>query len=118
MRVFHVYLGNVSAENGKGRGSVNCNWRKVINDKFWYSFDFGVGNGPNVGTKLFRRFSDRVFLNMSGSIQVSDHGLRPMFSASLGNQLQKNTVGYLTYASNWRMIETVDVSTNTLNLYF
>lgn len=36
--------------------------------------------------------------------------MKPAFSASLGNSLGKETVGYLTYTTDWRIEETYDVS--------
>ena len=37
-------------------------------------------------------------------------GITPAFNISLGNHLGKNTVGYLTYSTNWRVSEYNDVS--------
>ena len=46
----------------------------------------------------------------AGTLQLTPKGLKPGFDISFGNQLAKNTVGYLSYSTNWRLDETDDVS--------
>lgn len=85
--------GKVSAHNGTGNGSVGVAWKRITPARNWFQLDAGVGNGPSAGFKhfrwdyssrsqglvlaeltivyVFRRLTSRMFLNMSGSLQVS-----------------------------------------------
>ena len=49
-----------------------------------------------------------------GSLQFKSMGITPALNISIGNHLGANTVGYLTYSTNWRVSEYNDVS---LHLY-
>ncbi len=54
--------------------------------------------------KLFDKF-------ISGTLQFTPRGLKPVFNISVGNHLGKNTMGYLTFSSNWTAKEVHDVRT-------
>ena len=94
--------GNISTSNGTGSGALNCGLRRVVSDSVSYEGEVGVGNGFNCGAKMFRKLSERNFVNMSGSLQFSRKGLKPGFECSLGSHLDKYTVGYLRYSTNFR----------------
>ena len=63
----------------------------------------GVGNGLSSEVKMYRKLSERCFVNMSGTLQFNRRGILPGFEASLGTHLDRHTVGYLRYNSNWRL---------------
>lgn len=42
-------------------------------------------------------------------MQLSDKGLKPTMSLSVGNQLNKHLTGYCTYTTSWRIDESDDV---------
>ncbi len=42
-------------------------------------------------------------------MQLSDKGLKPTMSLSVGNQLNKHFTGYCTYTTSWRIDESDDV---------
>lgn len=100
-----VLAGNVSARNGVGSGSINCALRRVTSDKSWHEFEVGVGNGPSLGAKLYRKLTTHTFVNVSGSTQLGPHGLKPDLNVSFGHTINKRTMGYLTYSTNWRVHE-------------
>jgi len=100
--------GNVFTSNGTGSGNVSCNVRRVTSEKGWVSGELGVGNGLSCVTKFYRKLVDGFFLNMSGSLQFNRRGLLPGIEASLGSQLDRHTVGYLRYNTNWRVFENQD----------
>jgi len=100
--------GNISTSNGTGSGALNCGLRRVASDSASYEGEVGVGNGLNFGAKMFRKLSERNFVNMSGSLQFSRKGIKPGFECSLGSHLDKHTVGYLRYSTNFRLKETED----------
>lgn len=88
--------GNLNSSNGNGAGNFVISGRRLIN-KGWIEVDVGAGQGPALGFKASRNFTDRVFLNGGVSLNVRPNGLLPGFVTSLGVQLDKHTVGYLTY---------------------
>jgi len=98
--------GNISTSNGTGSGSLNCGLRRVTSEAASQEVEVGVGSGLHLGAKMFRKLSERNFVNLSGSAQFSRKGLRPGLECSLGSHLDRFTVGYLRYSTNFRLAET------------
>lgn len=88
--------GNLQSSNGTGSGNFLISGRRLIN-KGWLELDLGAGNGPLVGMKASRNLSQKVFCNGGLSLNFRDHGVVPTFVTTLAVQLDKHTVGYLTY---------------------
>jgi len=101
--------GNVHTRDGTGSGSVGCSLRHTASEKQWHDFSASIGNGPTFKTDAYRKLSTHSFVNMSGSLQFKSVGITPAFNLSFGNHLGKNTVGYLTYSSDWKLSEYNDV---------
>jgi len=100
--------GNINTSNGTGGGSISCGLRRVTSESAWQEAEVGVGSGLSLGAKMYRKLSERNFVNMSGSLQFSRKGLKPGFECSLGTHLDKNTSGFLRYSTNLRLAETED----------
>merc|ERR1719481_213317 len=100
--------GNLSTSNGTGNGSIKCAMRRVTSESAWQEAEIGVGNGLNMGAKMYRKLSERNFVNLSGTLQFTRKGLKPGFEASIGTHLDKYTAGYLRYTTNFRISETED----------
>ena len=100
--------GNVHSSNGTGGGAVSCSVRRLTSDRGWVEGEVGAGSGLSLGTKCYRKLTERSFVNMSGSLQFTRRGLLPGLEASLGTQLDRHTVGYLRYSTNWRVLDTED----------
>jgi len=100
--------GNINTSNGTGGGSISCGLRRVTSESAWQEAEVGVGSGLSLGAKMYRKLSERNFVNMSGTLQFSRKGLKPGFECSLGTHLDKNTAGYLRYSTNLRLDETED----------
>merc|ERR1719309_251078 len=100
--------GNLSTSNGTGNGSIKCAMRRVTSESAWQEAEIGVGNGLNMGAKMYRKLSERNFVNLSGTLQFTRKGLKPGFEASIGTHLDKYTAGYLRYTTNFRLSETED----------
>ena len=66
----------------------------------WYEGEAEVGNGLNCSCRLYKKLTERNFVNMSGSLQFSRKGLKPGFEATMGAYLDKQTVGYLRYSTS------------------
>ena len=60
--------------------------------------------------RISLNINSNIFHYVLGSLQFKSGGITPGFNISLGNHLGKNTVGYLTYSSAWKLSEYNDVS--------
>ncbi|KDR18967.1 dnaJ homolog subfamily C member 11 isoform X2 [Zootermopsis nevadensis] len=89
--------GQLSTQNGTGSGSVDVSVRRLLSEKGWLELDIGAGNGPTFSVKGFRTLSKRTFSNMATTFQITPHGIRPGLITTLATQLDKHTVGYLTW---------------------
>lgn len=89
--------GNISTQNGIGTGSVNLCNRHLSSEKGWTEFEFGIGNGPLLGFKMFRTLSRLMFLNCGTVMQFTPRGIVPSLVSTMALQLDAHSVGYLTY---------------------
>ncbi|MCL4128914.1 UNVERIFIED_CONTAM: hypothetical protein GTU68_050335 [Idotea baltica] len=92
-----ILSGNLSSQNGTGNGGINCCMRRVLSEKGWGEVELGAGNGVNISLKGFRNFSRGFFGNTSVISHFTPNGARLGTVATLANQLDKHTVGYLTW---------------------
>jgi len=100
--------GNISASNGRGDGGFNFGYRRLHTVNAWQEMNVSLGNGLGLEGKMFRKIRDRLFANMSGTLQLTGSGIKPGLSATMENHLDKHTVGYLTYSTNFDLVETSD----------
>ncbi|XP_015600252.1 dnaJ homolog subfamily C member 11 [Cephus cinctus] len=89
--------GQLGTQNGTGTGSINVGARRLVSSKGWIELDVGAGNGPVISLKGFRTLTKRLFCNGATILQFTGHGIRPGLVGTLAMQLDKHTVGYLTY---------------------
>lgn len=92
-----ILSGNLSSHNGNGSGGINFSIRRITSEKGWGEVEVGAGNGLTLATKGFRNFSRGTFGNGSILTHFTPNGLRVGTVATLANQLDKHTVGYLTW---------------------
>ncbi|XP_053624260.1 dnaJ homolog subfamily C member 11 [Plodia interpunctella] len=89
--------GNISTQNGIGTGSVNVCNRHLSSEKGWTEVEFGIGNGPLLGFKIFRTLSRLMFLNCGTMLHFTPRGISPSLISTMALQLDAHSVGYLTY---------------------
>ncbi|XP_074109454.1 dnaJ homolog subfamily C member 11 [Cotesia typhae] len=89
--------GQVDAENGTGVGSINVAARRTLSSKSWMEFDVGAGNGPVATVKFYRSLTRRLFCTGATILQFKQDEIRSGLVGSLGLQLDKQSVGYLTF---------------------
>ncbi|KAL4717593.1 hypothetical protein ACJJTC_000742 [Scirpophaga incertulas] len=94
--------GNISTQNGIGTGTVNVCNRHLNSEKGYTEYEFGIGNGPLLGFKLFRSLSRLMFCNCGTVLQFTPRGITPSFASTLALQLDAHSVGYLTYRAGGR----------------
>lgn len=104
--------GNLSSSNGNGTGNFVISGRRLIN-KGWLEIDVGAGQGPALGIKGLKNITDRIFINGAASVNVRPNGLLPGFITSLGVQLDKHTIGYLTYNGGMQSSMSTVIENNT-----
>nr|CAG4649188.1 EOG090X03AJ [Scapholeberis mucronata]SVE93518.1 EOG090X03AJ [Scapholeberis mucronata] len=92
--------GQLSTHKGSGSGSVNVSLRRITSPDGWAEIEMGFGSGLSVSAKGFRNLTKRLFTNISGIITSTDRGFVLGFVSTIAHQLDKNTVGYLTYKAS------------------
>jgi DnaJ family protein C protein 11 len=90
--------GNLNVSNGQGSGRFTLTARRVLSSKGWIELDVGAGNGIVFGGKGLRNFGKRIFVNGQVNLNMRQNGVVPSLVGSLAIQLDKHTVGYLTYS--------------------
>lgn len=113
--------GQLSTHKGSGSGSVNVSLRRITSPDGWAELEMGFGSGLSLSAKGFRNLTKRIFTNISGIVTSTDRGFtlgfvsskliltfciyfshfhNTIFFLALAHQLDKNTVGYLTYKAS------------------
>jgi len=102
--------GNVHTSNGNGGGGLKCALRRITGDTGWMEAELGVDEGKVLSSsaKFYRKLTERNFVNMSGTLQFSPRGLHPGLEASIGTHLDRHTLGYLRYNTNWLVMDSED----------
>lgn len=109
--------GQVDTQNGTGIGSVNFSGRRAFSSKSWMEVDVGIGNGPVVSLKGYRSLTQRLFFTGATMLQFKTNEARPGFVGSLGFQLDKRTVGYLTCKAGLQNAMSTMIVRETQNSY-
>ncbi|KYN37704.1 DnaJ like protein subfamily C member 11 [Trachymyrmex septentrionalis] len=89
--------GQLGTQNGTGSGSINVSAKRLISSKGWIEVEVGAGNGPTFSLKAFRTLTKRLFCDGATILQFTSHGVKAGYVGTLAMQLDKHTVGYLTY---------------------
>ncbi|XP_014474291.1 PREDICTED: dnaJ homolog subfamily C member 11 isoform X2 [Dinoponera quadriceps] len=89
--------GQLGTQNGTGSGSINISAKRLISSKGWVEVEVGAGNGPTFSLKGFRTLTKRLFCDGAAILQFTSHGVKAGYVGTLAMQLDKHTVGYLTY---------------------
>ncbi|XP_011151272.1 dnaJ homolog subfamily C member 11 isoform X2 [Harpegnathos saltator] len=89
--------GQLGTQNGTGSGSINVSAKRLISSKGWVEVEVGAGNGPTFSLKGFRTLTKRLFCDGATILQFTSHGMKAGYVGTLAMQLDKHTVGYLTY---------------------
>ncbi|XP_053988957.1 dnaJ homolog subfamily C member 11 isoform X1 [Hylaeus volcanicus] len=109
--------GELGTQNGTGSGSINVSARRLVSSKGWMELDVGAGNGPTVSVKGFRTLTRRLFCDGAMILQFTSREIRPGIIGTLAMQLDKNTVGYLTYRAGIQSAMTTMIVRDTSRSY-
>lgn len=91
--------GNLNVSNGQGNGRFTLSARRVLSSKGWIELDAGAGNGLSLGGKGSRNFGKRFFTTGQVNLSFRQNGIVPALVGTFAIQLDKHTVGYLTYSA-------------------
>lgn len=109
--------GQLSVHNGNGSGTVNVAAKRLISPKGWVEVDVGAGNGLTVALKGFQTLTKSIFCTgeiLTGfTSDLAKFGL----SGSLAMQLDKHTIGYLTYKVHAQSGMSTIIERNTAHSY-
>ncbi|XP_049299929.1 dnaJ homolog subfamily C member 11 [Anopheles funestus] len=104
--------GSLHLQNGVGSGNFLLSGRRLIN-KGWFEVDCGAGNGPVLGAKGSRNLTNRIFLTGGTTFHFRPNAIIPGLTGTSAIQLDKNTVGYLTYNAGLQNSMSTVVERNT-----
>lgn len=92
--------GNLNVSNGQGQGRFSLSARRVLSSRGWIELDTGFGNGLSFGGKGSRSFGKRYFATGQLNFNMRQNGIVPSLVGSWAVQLDKHTLGYLTYTAS------------------
>ncbi|XP_060518875.1 dnaJ homolog subfamily C member 11 isoform X2 [Cylas formicarius] len=110
--------GELHAQNGVGGGGVNLSWRHLFSHKSWAEVEMAVGSGPAVSFKAFRTLTKRFFWNGGTVLQFTPEGVRPGIMSTLAMQIDKHSVGYVSYHGGLRSLFSTQLVRDTENNRF
>lgn len=90
--------GNLNVHNGAGNGRFTVTGRRIINNG-WVEVDLGAGNGVSSSGKISKNLGKRIFSTFQMNLNFRQNGIVPGLVGTLAIQLDKHTVGYLTYTA-------------------
>lgn len=108
--------GSLNVRNGSGNGVFTVAGRRLIN-KGWVEADISAGNGLALGAKCSRNFRKRIFTTANLNFNFRQNGMVPGLVGTLAVQLDKHTVGYLTYTAGLQSSMATIVEHNTEKNY-
>lgn len=92
--------GNLNVSNGQGQGRFTLSARRVLSSRGWIELDTGFGNGLSFGGKGSRSIGKRCFTTGQLNLNFRQNGIIPSLVGSFAVQLDKHTIGYLTYTAS------------------
>uniref|UniRef100_A0A182QHK4 J domain-containing protein n=1 Tax=Anopheles farauti TaxID=69004 RepID=A0A182QHK4_9DIPT len=104
--------GSLHLQNGVGSGNFLLSGKRLIN-KGWFEVDCGAGNGPVLGAKGSRNLTNRIFLTGGTTFHFRPNAIIPGLTGTAAIQLDKNTLGYLTYNAGLQNSMSTVVERNT-----
>ncbi|XP_056647859.1 dnaJ homolog subfamily C member 11 [Diorhabda sublineata] len=105
--------GQLQAKNGTGGGGINLSWRHIFSHKSWAEVEMTAGSGPAVSFKGFRTLTRRFFWNGGTILQFTPEGILPGIMSTLAMQVDKHTIGYLSYQGGPRSAFTTQIIRDT-----
>ncbi|KAL1494865.1 hypothetical protein ABEB36_010383 [Hypothenemus hampei] len=99
-----VLSGQLQTRNGNGGGGINLSWKHLFSHKSWAEVEMTAGSGPAISLKGFRTLTKRFFWNGGTILQFTPDGVRPGIMSTLAMQIDKHSIGYISYHGGIRSI--------------
>lgn len=107
--------GQLQTQNGTGGGGINLSWRHLFSHKSWAELEMTAGTGPAVSLKAFRTLTKRFFWNGGTILQFTPEGVRPGIMSTLAMQIDKHSIGYISYHGGLRSLFSTQIIRDTEN---
>ncbi|KAF7264335.1 hypothetical protein GWI33_000303 [Rhynchophorus ferrugineus] len=105
--------GQLHTQNGTGGGGVNLSWKHLYSHKGWAEVEMTAGSGPAVSLKAFRTLTKRFFWNGGAILQFTPEGIRPGVMSTLAMQIDKHSVGYISWHGGIRSLFSTQIIRDT-----
>ncbi|XP_044751000.1 dnaJ homolog subfamily C member 11 [Coccinella septempunctata] len=105
--------GQLHTQNGTGGGGINCSWRHIFSHRSWAEVEVTAGNGPALSFRGFRTLTKRFFLNGGTILQFTPEGIKPGLMSTLAMQIDRHSVGYITYHGGIRSLFSTSIVRDT-----
>ncbi|XP_066253617.1 dnaJ homolog subfamily C member 11 isoform X1 [Euwallacea similis] len=107
--------GQLQTQNGTGGGGINLTWRHLFSHKSWAEVEMTAGIGPALSLKGFRTLTKRFFWNGGTILQFTPEGIRPGIMSTLAMQIDKHSIGYISYHGGIRSVFSTQIIRDTEN---
>ncbi|XP_011501750.1 PREDICTED: dnaJ homolog subfamily C member 11 [Ceratosolen solmsi marchali] len=110
-----VLGGELSVKNGVGTGAINVAFKRLISPMAWMEVELSAGSWPGLTFKGYKKLSKRIHFSGDVPIKFTPKGIDLSFAGSLSMELNKRTVGYLTYKTGLHSSMSTSIITSTEN---
>jgi len=107
--------GSVNIKNGNGSGSVSVSARRVMSHRAWGSVTFEAGKGPQLTFRAFANVTQKSYCNAGIAFGSKGDAIIAAGSCMLARQLDRHTVGYITYQGGLQTAMSTTVIRETEN---
>ncbi|XP_015749990.1 PREDICTED: dnaJ homolog subfamily C member 11-like [Acropora digitifera] len=107
--------GSVNIKNGNGSGSVSVSARRVVSHRAWGSVTFEAGKGPQLTFRAFANVTQKSYCNAGMAFGSKGDAIIAAGSCMLARQLDRHTVGYITYQGGLQTAMSTTVVRETEN---
>lgn len=105
--------GSLSTSNGSGTGNINVSLRRMTSSVGGAEVQVGCGRGLMLSARGFGNLTKRIFTNVTGVVTSTERGFGFDFTSTIAHQLDKDTVGYLTYKASRQSSMTTAITKDT-----
>lgn len=108
-----IMSGNLSTHNGTGSGAMTVSGKHLLSEKGWVELAVSIGSGPVIALKGFRTLTKRLFGTAEIQLQFTPNGVRTGVETTLALQLDKHTMGYLTWRGGLQSAMSTSIARET-----
>lgn len=107
--------GSLDVKNGTGNGSVSVSAKRTLSHRSWGEVMFEAGNGPTLTFRAFTNLTQRSYLIGGVALKSDGNSLSAGLNGMIARQLDKHTIGYITYRAGMQSSMTTTLIRETEN---